>query len=168
MSGKQPKKRNAFQSRVKATGLILIIGIALWAFWAGRSRFESRPSSANFGNAMQSLITNSTEFARSRITGGVGVVLSLDTATGLPRVMSVKAGSPADKAGLRAGDVITRINGATTTGQKLAEVVMAIRGFSLGSVAITVLRGQTNATILEFDIRRNSMNSLLQLTNHIP
>lgn len=117
---------------------------------------------------MQSLITNSTEFARSRITGGVGVVLSLDTATGLPRVMSVKAGSPADKAGLRAGDVITRINGATTTGQKLAEVVMAIRGFSLGSVAITVLRGQTNATILEFDIRRNSMNSLLQLTNHIP
>jgi carboxyl-terminal processing protease len=79
--------------------------------------------------------------------------------------VEIKAGSPAERAGLRAGDVITQVNGATTTGQKLADVVEAIRGFSMGSVAITVLRGQTNDTRLEFVIRRDSMNSLLQLTN---
>jgi C-terminal processing protease CtpA/Prc len=79
--------------------------------------------------------------------------------------MEVVVGSPADRAGLCKGDVITQVNGATMTGQKLDAVVEAIRGFSLGSVNISVLRGETNRTRLEFVIRRLSMNALLQPTN---
>jgi C-terminal processing protease CtpA/Prc len=114
---------------------------------------------------MQTLATNPAEFARNRMTGGVGVLLGVNPPVTLPTVMGVLAGSPADKAGLRRGDVITQINGATMTGKKLAQVVEAMRGFSAGSVALTVLRGETNRTRLGFVIRRQSMNSLLQLTN---
>jgi C-terminal processing protease CtpA/Prc len=92
--------------------------------------------------------------------------LSRDTnSADLPVIREIIVGSPGDKAGLRKGDVITQINGATTTGQNLTAVVEAIRGFSMGSVAITVLRGETNRTRLDFVIRRDSMNTLLQPTN---
>jgi membrane-associated protease RseP (regulator of RpoE activity) len=145
--------------------IVVIAGMALWALWAGRSRSAGRPGSASLKNAVQALATNPSQFVRSRLTGGVGAVLAIDPAVGLPTVMGILAGSPADRAGLHTGDVVTQINGATTTGQKLAAVVEAMRGFSAGRVAITVLRGQTNRSRLEFVIRRNSMNTLLQLPN---
>ena len=145
--------------------IVVVALMALLALSAGRSCSASRPGSAKLQNAMQSLATNPAEFVKSQITGGVGVLLGADPQTGLPMAMGVLAGSPADRAGVRRGDVITQINGVTTTGQKLASVVEAMRGFSAGRVAITVLRGQTNRTRLDFVIRRNSMNTLLQLTN---
>ncbi len=138
---------------------------AILAMWASHSCAGGGPVSTRLGNAMQALATNPTQFVQSRFTGGVGVVLAMDPAVGLPTVMEVLAGSPADRAGLRRGDVITQVSGATMTGQKLAQVVEAMSGFSAGSVAITVLRGQTNRTRLDFVIHRNSLNTLLQLTN---
>ncbi len=149
----------------KWIGIVVVAGMALLAVWAGRSCCGGGAGSASLKSAMQALATNPTEFARNRITGGVGAVVGVDSPGGLPTVMGVLAGSPADRAGLRRGDVITRVNGATMTGRKLAQVVEAMRGFSAGSVAITVLRGETNRTRLEFVIHRESMNTLLQLRN---
>jgi C-terminal processing protease CtpA/Prc len=145
--------------------IVALAGMALVALWASRSCAGGRAPSSHLNNSMQALAANPAEFVRSRITGGVGVLLRTDSATGLPMIEEVMAGSPADGAGLRKGDAITQVNGATMTGKKLGDVVEAIRGFSLGSVTITVLRGNTNRTRLEFVIRRHSMNALLQPTN---
>ena len=145
--------------------IVALAGMAVLVLWASRSCAGGGQASATFKNSMQALATNPTEFVRSRITGGVGALLGIDPAAGLPVVNEVIVGSPADAAGLRKGDVITRVNGETTTGLKLADVVEAIRGFSMGSVTITVLRGKTNRTRLDFVIHRHSMNSLIQPTN---
>ena len=159
--------QNGFiRHKTRVFWIIVCAGMTLLALWASRSCAGGRQGSTTFKNSMQALATNPTEFVRSRITGGVGALLSRDTnSADLPVIREIIVGSPGDKAGLRMGDVITQINGATTTGQNLTAVVEAIRGFSMGSVAITVLRGETNRTRLDFVIRRDSMNTLLQPTN---
>jgi C-terminal processing protease CtpA/Prc len=145
--------------------IVVVTGLVLLVLWTVRSASGGRRNSASLKQTMQELARNPTQFVTNQITGGVGVLLTLDQEPSLPTVARVLAGSPADRAGLRAGDVVVQVNGASTTGRNLADVVETMRGFSLGSVAITVLRGQTNWTRLEFVIRRNSMNSLLQLAN---
>src|SRR5581483_9993115 len=54
------------------------------------------------------------DYVRSRVTGGVGVMLSADPTVGLPRVQGVVPGSPAEKAGLLSGDYILQINDQPT------------------------------------------------------
>ena len=49
------------------------------------------------------------------------------------------AGSPADKAGIRAGDVILKINGEPVVGMSLAEAIIKIRGPRGTPVKLTVL-----------------------------
>jgi S1-C subfamily serine protease len=161
-SARQAGKKGTVASVV---WIVALTGLALLATWASRSCAGGHRASTTFKNSIQALATNPAEFVKNRITGGVGALLGLDSATGLAKVMEIMNGSPADTAGLRAGDLISQVNGATMTGQKLDSVVEAIRGFSLGSVTITVLRGETNRTRLEFVIRRHSMNALLQPTN---
>ncbi|GAF70682.1 unnamed protein product, partial [marine sediment metagenome] len=61
-------------------------------------------------------------------------------------------GTPADKAGLRANDVITRIDGETVT--TADDVVLAIRAHDIGDkIELTYLRGSkeitTSATLVE-------------------
>ncbi|HEV7928288.1 MAG TPA: PDZ domain-containing protein [Verrucomicrobiae bacterium] len=148
----------------KELRIAAVAGVALVVLWVGRSCITGKPSATGFKNTIQSMAAHPFEFARNQFTGGVGVTLGMDSATGLPAVETVLVGSPADRAGLRSGDVITHVNGSAMTGKKMADVVEAIRGFSAGSVTITVLRRQTRQPRLEFTIRRNSMNSLLRHT----
>ena len=58
--------------------------------------------------------------------GGVGLEISVQD--GIARVVSVMAGSPAEKMGLLAGDVITQINGEPVSDLKPDDVVNKIRG----------------------------------------
>jgi carboxyl-terminal processing protease len=53
------------------------------------------------------------------------------------------AGSPAEKVGLRVGDVISQVNGESTTGMDLNEVVSKLKGPRGTSVKIKVLRPGT-------------------------
>ena len=103
--------------------------------------------------------SNSVEFVKNRITGGVGIALTIDPNLKLPLVNAVAAGSPAERAGLRPGDIITYVGGLTTTGAPLKQVVETFRGFTGASVPITALRG---SNYLDFVIRRISMNNLQQ------
>jgi hypothetical protein len=60
---------------------------------------------------------------------------------------SVMTGQPAERAGLRAGDRILRIDGEGTDGLSVADVMQRLRGEAGTSVGITVQRPQTGETI---------------------
>ena len=107
---------------------------------------------------VQSAITNPVGFAKAHVTGGIGAVLLVDPMTGLPRIQMVLAGSPAQKAGLRPGDVILEVDGVTTRGRTLAQDVDHIRGIASISVGLLIQRpGSTNLNCL---IHRSSWSVL--------
>lgn len=133
-------------------------GVIVFALWTTRTRSERRPAPESLNDAIHSVITNPVAFAKNRFTGGVGAVMSIDSATGLPQIRQVLAGSPAEKAGLREGDILLQVDGIATRGRTLAQNVESIRGFIMGSVTLTVQRG--GSTNVQCVIRRSSWKSL--------
>ena len=57
-----------------------------------------------------------------------GIGAYVDTQGGLPIIVAPIEGSPAEKAGIRAGDTILRVGGTSTEGLTLDEVVSRIKG----------------------------------------
>lgn len=77
---------------------------------------------------------------KERVNGGfsgIGAVLNLSSNTVL--VMGVLTGSPAEKAGLKAGDSILSIDNTPISGETLEEVVTKIRGVEGSVVNLSVL-----------------------------
>ena len=64
--------------------------------------------------------------------------------------------SPADKAGIRTGDVILEINGESTSGMSLAETVLKIRGTKGTSVTLLILH-QDETSPVEIEIVRDEI-----------
>jgi carboxyl-terminal processing protease len=64
-----------------------------------------------------------------QLTGRIsGIGIMVDTRAGSPLVISVFDGSPADRAGLRAGDLITSVDGQTTERLSVDEIIGLVRG----------------------------------------
>jgi len=60
------------------------------------------------------------------------------------------AGSPAEKAGIRAGDIILEVNGRSTSGMSLTEAVLNIQGPQGTPVTLSVLhQGETQPEVIE-------------------
>ena len=70
--------------------------------------------------------------------GGLGMEVGLDA--GAVRVVSTFEGSPAFQAGLRPGDLITRLNETSVEGLTLDQAIQRVRGEPDTSIALTVLR----------------------------
>jgi carboxyl-terminal processing protease len=68
---------------------------------------------------------------------GIGVRIEQDDA-GLPRIIGVFEGSPAEAAGLAAGDVIVKVDGQSTGGVSMDEVSGWVRGEAGTTVEVTV------------------------------
>jgi carboxyl-terminal processing protease len=66
-----------------------------------------------------------TEQLSGRVSG-IGIMV--DTRSGVPLIISVFDGSPADKAGLRAGDLIVSVDGQPTERLTVDEVIGKVRG----------------------------------------
>ena len=66
------------------------------------------------------------------------------------------AGSPADKAGIRAGDVILEVDGKSTAEMSLAEAVLTIRGTKGTAVRLLVLHEDENEPV-EIEIIRDTI-----------
>ena len=77
-------------------------------------------------------------------------------------VIAPIAGSPAEKAGVRAGDVILEVNGESIKGLGLAEAVMKIRGKEGTRVRLLILHeGETEPVEIEIIRARLEISSVL-------
>jgi carboxyl-terminal processing protease len=69
-----------------------------------------------------------------------GVGVQIDYRDGKLQVIAPIEGSPAERAGLRPGDVITHVDGQDLKGRKLDEIILLIRGPRGTTVTLTVTR----------------------------
>ena len=83
---------------------------------------------------------------------GIGIVITMKD--GILTVVSPIEGTPAQKAGIAAGDVIIRIDDDSTKGMALWEAVSKMRGPRYEEVVITVFR-EGEAAPLSFVIKRD-------------
>ncbi len=74
--------------------------------------------------------------------GGVGIVVQAED--GAIKVVSPMDGTPAAKAGVRAGDYITAIDGKTVLGQPLNDAVKSMRGPVGTTISLTIARDKTD------------------------
>jgi carboxyl-terminal processing protease len=82
--------------------------------------------------------TNSSALSGSYV--GIGVEVDT-TDAGLPLIVGVFRGSPADAAGLHSGDVVTAVDARPTTGEDLDTVVSWVRGEAGTAVTLTIQPG---------------------------
>ncbi len=88
---------------------------------------------------------------------GIGAGVSLDTTTSYPKIIKVYDGTPAQEAGLREEDIIYEVEGETTYGLDLTEVVSRIKGDEGSWVNLTIVReGETD--YLSIDVQRRKVN----------
>ncbi len=86
---------------------------------------------------------------------GIGAQLGLDKDGNLEVIAPID-GLPADKAGLKAKDIIVTINGTDTSGMAIDEAVNKIRGPSGSEVKLQVVRNKTQP--LDFKITRQNID----------
>ena len=139
-----PSRLVTNRARLVACALLVLIFVVFGI----RDRFAASPYLSRGGNivpAIQSAITNPVGFAKIHVTGGIGAMLLVDPASGLPQIRGIVGGSPAQRAGLRSGDLIVAVDGVATRGRTLAQDIQCIRGIASVSVALSIQRaGSTN------------------------
>lgn len=84
-----------------------------------------------------------------------GIGVSISTAGEYCYVVSTLPGTPAERAGMRAGDVIRKIDGVDLKGKVQTEVSSLLKGPVGTKVAVTAARGNQ---MLEFAITREKIN----------
>ena len=83
--------------------------------------------------------------------GGLGIEIGMEA--GVVKVISPIDGTPADKAGIKAGDFIVKIDGVQVQGKTLMESVKLMRGPVGTSVKLTIRRKNIKKAI-EFEVER--------------
>lgn len=99
------------------------------------------------------------EFRESTTGRFVGVGIEITQEDGLVRVVSPIEGSPADRAGIKPGDLITRINDTPTKGLTLSDAVKRMRGEPGTKVMLTLLRKDENNRIFSVTITRAEIHN---------
>lgn len=98
-----------------------------------------------------------------QIGGGIGAEIGVRN--NQPTIIRVLPGNPAEKAGLMAGDVITKINDQSTAGWAADKTATQIRGDVGTTVKVTVMRGDeskemtiTRASVSDPSVRAKVQN----------
>ncbi|MCI4440742.1 S41 family peptidase [Tibeticola sp.] len=103
------------------------------------------------------------EFREGTTGRFVGVGIEITQEDGLVKVVSPIEGSPADRAGLKTGDLITRIDGTAVKGLSLSDAVKRMRGQPNTQVTLTVFRKDENrsftVTITREEIKTQSVKA---------
>lgn len=89
---------------------------------------------------------------------GIGARVGIDADIQLPRIASVIEGTPAQEAGLMAGDLLYEVDGTCVQGMDLNSAVALVKGDEGTIVHLTVIReGETD--YLEFDVERRKLEN---------
>ncbi len=94
---------------------------------------------------------------RTEVSGkffGIGAQVTIED--GMPVIVAPLDGSPADRAGVRAGDIILEVDGEDVTTLPLNEIIDRIRGEKGVAVVITFFRPDTDES-LEISIIRDEI-----------
>lgn len=75
-----------------------------------------------------------------------GVGMTVEMSERLVTIVATFKGSPADEAGIEPGDIIVEVDGVSTEGMNLDEVVGKIKGVEGSNVALTVYRPPATTT----------------------
>ena len=89
---------------------------------------------------------------------GIGIYISQDVATSLPKVSGVIAGTPAEAAQLRDNDLIYEVDGVATYGLSLDETVTMIKGAEGTEVVLTIYR-EGESDYLKIPVARAKVES---------
>ncbi len=80
--------------------------------------------------------------------GGIGIEIAVNPDLDYPQVMSYPiTNTPAERVGLRAGDTIVEIDGESTKGMDINDVVSRLRGKEGTQVTIKIRRGASDELI---------------------
>ena len=90
---------------------------------------------------------------------GIGVYIANDTKNNQIVILSPMKGSPAEEAGLKAGDIITKVDGVEYTGEQLSEASAKLKAEEGTKVKVGILRNGEN---LEVEVERRTIK-----VNHI-
>jgi carboxyl-terminal processing protease len=105
------------------------------------------------------------EFSEGTSGKFVGVGIEISQEDGLVKVVSPIEGSPADRAGLKPNDLITKIDGTAVKGLTLNDAVKRMRGEPKTKVLLTIFRKDENrtfpVTIIREEIKTQSVKSKL-------
>jgi carboxyl-terminal processing protease len=88
------------------------------------------------------------------IGGGIGVELA--DRNGALTVVRLLRDNPAEKAGLQVNDIVSAVNGESTTGKSVSESVSKIRGDVGTTVKLTITRGAENK---DYTLTRAQVNN---------
>lgn len=91
---------------------------------------------------------------------GIGVYIANNTKTNQIVVLTPIKGSPAEEAGIKSGDVITKVDGVAYTGKQLSEASSALKKEEGTKVKVEILR--ESGEIVELEIERKTIK-----VNHI-
>jgi len=86
---------------------------------------------------------------------GVGVWIEVDEDTGLAYVRAPLPGSPSERGGVKAGDILVKVDGRSCRGWSLAELVGRIRGEAGSEVTLTALR---EGDLVELTLKRERID----------
>ena len=86
--------------------------------------------------------------------GGLGIEISAED--GLIKVISPIDNSPAERIGIRAGDLIVEINGSSVRGLALPRAIAKLRGEKGSTIDISVIRDDVDE-LLSFSITRDEL-----------
>lgn len=106
-------------------------GIALGAIYALSDKYSAYFTAEQYAEVLS---------GNQGIAAGIGVTVTQHPDNGYIYVIRVSTGSPADAAGIKAGDFITQINGSDVTELGFSAAVSAIKGETGTKCAITAER----------------------------
>lgn len=86
---------------------------------------------------------------------GIGATVRQNEDTGGLELLSIMDGSPAQKAGLRAGDQIVQVNGVDVTSWSQSEIIAQVRGPAGTPVELGILR---DGTVLDVEVMRDRIS----------
>ncbi len=98
---------------------------------------------------------------------GIGIYIQQDAKTKDLIILSTIAGAPAQKSGLKAGDILTTVNGKNIVGEDFSVVQPMIEG-QAGTVVTIVVRRPSTGQTLTFNIKREQIEVPNVLMHYIP